>query len=386
VWKTIWYDWYRHVDIPYGGMSSYHSWWAIPFSKPWILVVEKWALIGFVFLFVVGYRVRFTGIASSLLLAHLAIVRSSLVGSGETQSLFIGALIVLFFALYAETDHLSIDGIRRGSGRSVESFADRLKSTEEHSYPMPAMKYSLLLLAVLFFSTGFSKVLDGNGTGFFASDNLTRLVLIRSYVYPWHDVQLLVVEYPAVGVLGGIGTLIVEMGFIVSILLGIGFVPFVLGLFAFTMSNVLFLGIFFVDNLFFLGLFAAFDRGIARIQRDRDLVLAFDEHCLFCMRTLYPFKLLDVEDTVTFHSQYTLPDVYRNRDDVDLDRAMYVFDGADTYEGYDAFVELFGQYRIFAPLVWLMRTRPVRAAGKRIYGYIAANRGRHFTCRVPEKN
>jgi predicted DCC family thiol-disulfide oxidoreductase YuxK len=384
VWKTVWYDWSRHVDVPYRATAGASYEWAIPVTAPWVLTIEKWALLGLIVLFVVGYRIRVTGLASAVLLAHLGAVRETLINSGETGSLFLGSFILLFLTLYADDDVLSVDGVRRTADRSVESLVTRLKSTADHQYRMPGLKYALLTIAILFFSTGLSKVVSGGGLEFVASDNLSRLVLVRSYVYPWLDVQQLVVDYPALGVLGGIGTLVLEMGFLVAVLFGVGFVPAVLGLVVFTLSNVLLLGIFFVDNLFFFALFVAFDRGYARLALDRELDLVFDEHCRFCARSLYPFKLLDVDGTVTFYSQYDVPEEYSERADVDLSRAMYVFDGDDAYEGYDAFRELLRQNRTFTPVVWTMGLPVVRSVGQRVYQYVADNRDRHFTCGAAE--
>jgi predicted DCC family thiol-disulfide oxidoreductase YuxK len=381
VWKTVWYDWAGVLDVPFRAMANPRYEWAIPTATPWLLTVEKWLLVGLVLLVVVGYRLRATGVASSFLLAHLATVRSTLVNTGEVDSLFIGSALLLFFALYPDDDALSVDGLRAVRTRSLDSLVDFLQSEDDRRYRMPALKYALLTLALLFFSTGASKVVDGGGLGFVAPDNLARLVLVRSYVYPWHDAQLAVVEYPLLGVLGGVGTLVLELGFLAAILAGLSVTPFVLGLVAFTLSNVVLLGIFFVDNLFFLALFAAFDRAYARLAVDRDLDLVFDEHCLFCARSLYPVKLLDVTDSVTFYTQYDAPDEYAARPGVDFERAMFVFDGDDTYEGYDAFRELLGQNRLFHPLAWLMARRPVRSVGRRVYRYVADNRSRHFACR-----
>lgn len=100
------------------------------------------------------------------------------------------------------------------------------------------------------------------------------------------------------------------------------------------------------------------------------------------MRSLYLFRILDVNGTVRFIPQSSAPDEYRTRDDVDFDSAMYAFDGDEAYEGCYAFRELVSQYRVFFPVVWLMGLPPVAYVGERVYEYVAANRGRQFTCRV----
>lgn len=142
--------------------------------------------------------------------------------------------------------------------------------------------------------------------------------------------------------------------------------------------------ILFFDMVFFLLLFAEFDRAYARLVSDREIVLVYDEHCFFCARSLSVFKLLDVNETVTFRSQYDVPETYREEFDVDFEEAMYVFtaDGSECHRGYWAFRELFRQFWITVPVAWAMALRPVATVGEHVYAYVAANRDRHFVCSV----
>lgn len=382
VWKTIWYDWSRHVNTPYRAVTSPAYEWAIPTSAPWLLTVEKWALIGCLCLFIVGYRIRITAAVSSLLVAHLAAVRQTLVQSGETGTLFIGVFFLLFFALYANIDELSADGIRRVTAKPVSHVTERLSETNRRRYAMPPLKYSLLFIAILYFSSGVSKIVDGGGLTFVRPETLSRLILVHSSIYPWNDIGLIFVEYPLLSALGGVGTLVLELGFLVAVLFGIAFTPFILGLIMFHLTNAVLLGIFFPDNLFFIGLFLAYDRAYARVALDRHISVVFDEQCSFCSTVLYPFKLLDINKTIRFVPQADAPDRYRDRHGVDFDRAMYTFHGESTYEGYDAFRELLRQFRVFFLLVWLMKFSPVERVGRRAYRYIANTRGQRFACRA----
>ncbi len=362
VWKTIWYDWIRLVNVPYYEISSSHYAWAVPESVPWLLTVEKWLLIAMVLLFIAGYRIQVTGFVSALILAHFGVIRSILVSSGEASSLFIGSLLILFFTLYAEQDQLSIDGVRRAYRRPPDELTHQIVSTDSDRYKMSAMQLSMWLIAILFFSTGFSKVVDGNGLGFVAPDNLTRLVLVRSYVYPWFDLQLLIVEYPILGVLGGIGTLVLELGLVVSAVTGVGFSVFVLGLIAFTLSNVALLGIFFVDNLFFLGAFFGFDRVVQRLQRDQQLTVAFEPQNHFTLLTVYLIRLLDAGQALTYQTMSShlearaQTDGGQTREELnEQNTAVRVTDGETAYQGYEAFVKLLNQFVFFVPIVWIMQ-------------------------------
>ena len=381
VWKTIWYDWGRIVATPYQDAVTVAHQWAIPAAAPWLLTVEKYLLVVLLCLFVVGYRTRITAAVSSLVLAHLATVRATLVATGETQNIFLGTMILIFFALYADEDELSLDGLRRIDNRSLDSTVGRLTDDGDERFEMSALRYSLLFIALLYFSSGLSKVVQGGGLGFVVPDNLARLVLVRSYVYPWSDLPLVIVEYPALATLGGIGTLVLELGLLVALLAGVLYTPLLAGLMLFALSNAAILGIFFADNLFILALFLAWDDAYARTLTDRSLTVVFDDRCLLCVRALYPFELLDTADTVAFVPQGAAPDRYRERDGVDFDSAMYAFHDGTAYEGYDAFVELFRQFRVFFPVVWLLSLPPVERVGTRVYRYVADNRGRQFACR-----
>lgn len=373
IWKTIWYNWAEHVETPYRAVAGQFAGWAIPVSAPWILTVEKWILIALLCLFAVGYRIRSTASMSSLLVAHLATVRGTLVKTGETSALFLGVYVLLFYALYAETDELSVDGVRRFADQGRQSIVDRLTSGADRQYRMPPLKYSLLVLAILYASSGLSKIVAGSGLGFAAPDTLPRIILVFSYVYPWTDLEMLIVEYPILAVIGGFGTLVLEVGFLFAVLTGIAFSPFVLGLILFTISNAVVLGIFFSDNLFLIAMFAAYDRayaGVVSNRSDRSVDLVFDETEYHVARWLYPFKLLDVHQRIEFYSQYTVPIEHQTRAALPLDSPLYLFDGDDMYEGYPAFRELLRQYRVFLPLVWLLGLSPVSRLGKWWYRHV----------------
>lgn len=390
VWKTIMYDWQRFVDVPFHLTPEFA--WALPPAAPGLLLtVEKWVLIGLLLLFAVGYRIRFTGGVGALVLAHLGTVRQIHVTSGETQSLLIGVYFLLVYAVYSETDAFSIDELRRTRNETVHSLRSFIVSGRE-SYRLPAMKWSLVITAIIYFGSGFDKLfpdgpLGGLSTGYLGPVHLSRIIVVRDVAYPWHvPVGPSLVEYPTVITGAAIGSLVVELGFLLVVLAGISITPLVLALFGFHTSILVLFGIFFVDNYLLLLTFVAWDRIYERAVSDRSLDIVFDGRCYFCMQSLYLFRVLDVNETVQFLPQRSAPDEYRHRDGVDFDSAMYAFDGDETYEGYYAFRELLRQFRVFFPVVWLMGLAPVARVGERVYQYVADNRGRQFTCRVDVDN
>ncbi|MFC7020864.1 MULTISPECIES: thiol-disulfide oxidoreductase DCC family protein [Haloarcula] len=386
VWKTAMYDWNEFFEVPFFLTPEFT--WAVPPVAPGLfMTVEKWVLIGLLVLFAVGYRIRLTGGLSALLLAHFGTVREIQNNSGESQALFLGVYFLVFYSLFSGTHALSVDGLRRTRDWSVDSLRSFIVSGRD-SYQLPALKWSLLVIAMIYFGSGVNKLFPngpfgGFHAGYLGSVTLSRIIVVRDAFYQWHvPIGPALVEYPALITAGSIGTLVVEMGLLVAVLLGVTVTPFIIGLLGFQTGVLVLLGIFFVDTYPLLLTFFAWDRVYERVVSDRDLDVVFDGQCYFCMRSLYLFKMLDVNGTVRFIPQAEAPDAYRQRGDVDFQSAMYAFDGTTAYAGYDAFRELLRQFRVFFPLVYLMGLAPVARVGTRVYRYVAANRGTQFSCQV----
>jgi predicted DCC family thiol-disulfide oxidoreductase YuxK len=380
VWKTVWYDWHAVLSVPYVGVEEYA--FLMP-ESPTVLVVEKWLLIVALGCFVAGYRLRLTSFASALLLGHLAGVRFVYNTSGGVTALFIGVYFLVLFGVFSHTQDLTVDAARRYSPGSLDELVSRLKSTPQRGYRMDALKWCLVVLAVVYFGGGYDKLFPGFRLHWAAPDNLSRIILIQHTLHGQPvDLGMWMLEFPRLVGISAALTLALEVGFLFAVLLGIGITPFVLGLYGMHVVVVASMGIVFGDAMVFLALFFSWDALHERLASDRQLDLVFDERCLFCARSLYPFKLLDTEETVSFYSQSDVPETYRGREGVDFEQAMYVFDGDQAYEGYYAFRELLRQHRVFSPLVAVMGLPVVRQAGERVYRYVADNRSRYFTCSV----
>jgi predicted DCC family thiol-disulfide oxidoreductase YuxK len=117
-----------------------------------------------------------------------------------------------------------------------------------------------------------------------------------------------------------------------------------------------------------------------KLAPQREIDLVYDEHCYFCTRSLYMFKILDTTQTVNYYSQYDCPEKLKNEKRVDFDEEMYVFANNEPHGGYYAFRQLCKQFPATAPLSWFMTIPPVATVGEYIYKYIAENRDRHFVC------
>lgn len=388
VWKTMWYDWHGVLEAPFVGFEEFAA--LVPGSAT-PLVVEKYLLVAALFAFAIGYRLRLSAFVSALLVAHLGVVRFVYNASGGVTALFIAAYFLVFFGLYRHTDELSVDAVRRTRDEPLPSLVSRLKSSARGTYRMDALRWNLLVFAVIYFGSGFDK-LASSGLGWVGSANLSRIVLVHSTLYEQTlsvgatelamPFGMWMIEYPALVWASTAGTLALELGLLPAALLGLSVTPFILGIYGMTTVIWLTLGILFGDVYFLMATFFAWDALYERLVRDRELDLVFDERCFFCARSLYLFKLLDVNDTVTFYTQSDAPERYRDREGVNFADAMYVFDDGRAYEGYYAFRQLLGQFRVFFPLVALMGFSAVDRIGTRVYRYVADNRSRHFTCGI----
>ncbi|MDS0221568.1 DCC1-like thiol-disulfide oxidoreductase family protein [Haloarcula sp. S1AR25-5A] len=383
-WKTVWYDWRQLYDIP---LVLYEGYAVLIPPSPTIMVAEKYLLLITLTAFAVGYRLRLSSLVSAVIVGHMGVVRYVYNTSGGTTALFIGMYMLVFFGLYRHRDRLSVDAIRSAGSGSPASLVDRLTGSVSDSFRADALRWSLLVVGIIYFGSGFAKVVNGP-VAWVAPENLSRtLLLFDSFMPGSNPLAEPLLGYPVLVTLAAIGTLVLELGLLITLLAGVGVTTVVLGLYGFHVGIWLSLDIVFFDSIMFLGLFFSWDRVYAALASDRELTLVFDEHCLFCARSLLPFKLLDVNERITFHTQSTVPERYRELDDVDFENAMYVFDEDDRpYAGYHAFRELLRQSKLFAPLVFLTGLSPVSRVGTRVYRYIADNRSQHFACAFNQQN
>ncbi|MDG5820190.1 DUF393 domain-containing protein [Natronococcus sp. A-GB7] len=244
------------------------------------------------------------------------------------------------------------------------------------------LRSALLLIAILYFGSGFAKIVHGNPIEWATATSLGRHIRSSHYRLGIEPVagQLLLDMPDILIALGALTTLILEVGLLIVLIFGLPLTIVVLGLIGFHVGVYATQGPIFLDMIIVLLFFMSWDKIHSYISTGKSIDLVYDEHCYFCARSLYAFKLLDLNKTVNFYTQYNTPAEYRERENVNFDDEMYVFADGNVYRGYHAFRRLFKQFAVTAPLSWFMTFPPVAAVGKRIYTYIAKNRDRHFVC------
>jgi len=277
IWKTIWYGWHQLLATPFVVSESYT--FLVP-SSPTVLVAEKWVLIGLLVGVMLGYRLGVTTFLSALIVAHLGAVRYTVNTSGGTTALFFAVYFLILFGLYRDQDVLTVDAIRRDHRCRPEQMDDsvgendslitevktHVESPMQDSYPMSALKWNLIIIAVVYFGSGFDKLLSG-GLAWAATDNLSRIILVWDVLYT-HPLSIgpALLEYPFVISAAAVGTLLLELGLLVAVLAEIWIVPLVVGILGMQVVIALVIGPFFFDVFLFFGMFAAWDRLYFRIM------------------------------------------------------------------------------------------------------------------------
>lgn len=385
LWKVLSVDWRAIYEWPAPLIVQRFEIFLVP---EWLLLTEVAVFIVCTLLFIIGYRTRYTATIGALLLMHLSASLATLNFSGGVESMFIASYFMLFFGFYDTEDCLSIDQLRRTNNKTIAELNNHLKDRNSvETFKLSMLKFSLLVVGILYFGSMVSKAVRGPLHEWSTAENLGLFIAYRIPMYGFErPVAEFMLQYEFLLWAGAIGTIFLEGGLLIAILAGITLWPIILGLIGLHILIALSVGPLFLDQIIFFGMFLAWDQLYAHLAKSSEVDVVYDEHCYFCTQSLHFFPYLDIQDSITFYSQYTVPDAYKKREDVDFKSAIYLFRGEEAYRGYWAFREILRQFGVFAPFVWLMGLRPISFIGKRVYQYVADNRDRHFTCSVDPGN
>jgi uncharacterized membrane protein YphA (DoxX/SURF4 family) len=175
--------------------------------------------------------------------------------------------------LYSYQDVLSFDALQRKAehDRSIsltDAFRSTGRSAETREYRRDALRWRLVALAIVFFGSGVDKLLT-SGIGWAALENLSRIMLSADLRFSsdlWFSVNERVVDYPLLVRIGAIGTLILEISFLIAVVIGLPITLVVIGLYGMLGSIAFLVGPFFFDVFFFLALFFSWDLAAERGQ------------------------------------------------------------------------------------------------------------------------
>jgi predicted DCC family thiol-disulfide oxidoreductase YuxK len=382
IWKLLSYDWMtlqQWPDLVFRKSPQSH----LVLSTDNLSYITVEVIIAVVLLLCVsfGYRLGLTALLSSFVLAHLSGIHYAVTNPGST---FLPVVyMLLFIALYRDTDVLTVDALRKTRHKSLQSLHKFLKEGRPSSYPAPTLKWTLVTIGIVYFFTGFAKV-QGGLFMWATGNNLARTIHMDAFRYlrDIPEVGRYIVNITPLATISAWASVILELGLIFTIFFGFSYWLFAIGLLLMHTLIAVGMQIFFFDQYILFALFLPWDKVYSYLANDNKLIIAYDEHCYFCARSLYIFKQLDVNRVFDFYTQTDLPEEYSDREGVELDEAMFVFDGTETYQGYHGFKRMFSHLGAFRPVAWLMNRTLVTVIGEKVYAYIAANRDRYFVCSI----
>ncbi|MDG5758445.1 DCC1-like thiol-disulfide oxidoreductase family protein [Natronococcus sp. A-GB1] len=374
IWRVLSLEW-----AAYGEWPNFHVDETIGFLHQdlffALLPYQQWVVAALLVLFVVGYRTRWTGGLASLLLMHMLSVKATIYLAGTVESLFVCSYLILMFALFAEDDRLSIDALRRSRDRSLEELNAVLTDRTDRVYRMRALKWGLLAVAIIYVGSAWGKALNGPLEIWLSGAELQRDVLFYGELTGIDRAAgVPIVENELLAWVGFVGTALVQVSLLVAAVIGLSVTLPILGIIGFHVSVILTLGLYFIDMILVLSLFAAWDLAYRRLAADADdeATVVYDDRCHACARALVPFAHLDGTDSVRFVPRSDAPAELADRD-----AALILSDDGETAEGYEAFRRLIGQFRLLAPITWVMGVSPLRGVGTRAYDRVVSDRRRY---------
>ena len=343
------------ADNPYGFLS-----WLRPPNASWIQV-EQAIAVALLLMCAVGLSRRFASFSAALLLTHMEGL-SLAVSADKTSSLL--AYFLIFYGLFCAVDRISLDALLEERRRSASDVgATLMKEDHSRTVTLEALKWFLVALAGIYFLTGFGKWRSsGWGMAWASAENI-RLSLLHNTVWrtiPLSPLAEFLCDHPLLLALAGHGTMLLELGFLVTVLAGLPITPFVVGLISMHLIILFAMDVdYFRDMAILHFTFFAWDSLAARLQRSKRLTVVFDDRSAACMNLLSLFKQADVAGHLHFVAS---SDAATPRPSQHVAGIRVIDDAGRESIGYDGVVSLLSYQGLTRPLAWLMALPPVRTA------------------------
>lgn len=365
-WKILSYDWGAVSDWPFPIYRDERIYWLFT-SGPLNghLELLAWILGGLCVLFIVGLWLRWVSFCMAALLIYLGGNLHTLDSVGGTEAIFIATYFVVLFGLYSEYDVLTLDRGRRRE--SPLALRNTLATAGAARYALPQLRWSIVVVAVLYFFSGMEKVVRGPVWEWARPETMARFLTHRREIYhtdpPLADLML---ESELLLFGAEAGTIVLEVGMLVAIVAGIAVTPVMVGLFAMHAGIALTLNPFFLDSMIFLCLFLGWDRLLALGASEQRVDVVYDDTNSGLMQLLVVVSHLDVSDSLEFHPSSDPSWSVRGDLRVTID--------GESYRGYEGVRCLLSACsRLTAPVATALGLPGVRSIGQAWYRRITAH-------------
>ena len=258
VWKLLSYDFHVLVDWPWFLFQQHaNGAMAHRILLDWIEIevgLTLLCLIAFAF----GAYVAVSALLAAAMILHMGALHYVVTNSGATWLPV--ALTLIVWAIYRETDRLTLDGWRQ-SGQSLKDFWRQTLDSRRQGHAHTILAWTLVFIAVGYFFTGYSKIVNVGWSWTYAS-NLARLVrweqLLHMGEVTWAGQVM--INYPWVSGVAGVLTVVLELALVVLVVCRLPITLVVLGLLGMHTGIALAMGVFFFDQYILFLLFAPWDR------------------------------------------------------------------------------------------------------------------------------
>jgi hypothetical protein len=288
-WKVASFPWGVLGEWPVRYAETYA--WAAPGWLLRVLPVEASLAVAASLAVVVGYRLRVAALAAALLATHLGMVLLTLSPSGGVKSLFVAALLLVGVALYADTDRLTVDALRRTTAADLR---DGAVGRSPGGFP----RFATLVVATTYFGAGVSKAVSGPLLAWTAPRSLGTYLLYAGDAFGTPTpvspalVSLLLATPPLLAAMAW-ATILLEVGFLPAALARRPVWPFVVGLAGLHAGIAVAMGPLFVDQVCFLAMLLPWGGLYAAAVDRTPLSATVDARDVRSLRLLRALSLVD---------------------------------------------------------------------------------------------
>jgi len=345
----------------------------IPINEPWmgmaVILFKVFCWMG-----LLGIATRFSTLMTAVLFYYIGGVPQLFGKVNHYHNL------LWFNAILAVSpcaDYLSVDAAVKACRRADEGSITPPQPSRAHGLPI---RFIWLLYGLAYFWAGFWK-LWVDGKGWISGTSLRDHLYSRWMDFPGWMPAFRIDKYPILCKLGGISTIVVEMGFIFLLFsplwrwfaVGSGFI--------FHMLNEYFMKIYFAQMRTFYFIFFPLDRILHQVGRwmfPKDMTVFFDGNCQLCRRTVAVLRVFDIFERIAYvnaldpQSRPQLAAAGITEEAALKD--MHAVCERKVYKGYNAYRSLVFRMPVLWPVLPFLFLWPVTAIGKSIYRTIADSR------------
>ncbi|WP_252698659.1 hypothetical protein [Natronosalvus vescus] len=282
LWKIVSYDWKAISSWPDGTPTAAPNKTIEAFHVFHIEILHdqlhllSWLAIIFLVCFIIGYQLKWSSFLSSMIVFYLMANVYFFNSVGETETVFIVIYFVLLIGLYDEHDMLTIDALREAG----ENKRSRLEGwySDATSHTFPQLKWALVIFSTLYFMPGLAKLLTGPGHKWVQPETLARFITHRSEFYTSTEVVLVpwIMEYDIFLFGMAFGTIFLQIGFLLAVLLRRNISFFALGLIGMHIMIALTMQILFIMNIILILCFVDWERAYQTFRNHKEQERYFD--------------------------------------------------------------------------------------------------------------